>query len=99
MDRGGIYYGRNAISRNSIICNRKLLLNGNGFYLGVPGSGKSMAAKWELMNVILNTDDDVLICDPEAEFGPVVDAVRGQNIRLAPDSTQHVNALELGKGL
>lgn len=45
-----------------------------------------------------NTDDDVLICDPEAEFGPVVDAVRGQNIRLAPDSTQHVNALELGKG-
>ena len=94
MDRGGIYYGRNAIS----ICNRKLLLNGNGFYLGVPGSGKSMAAKWELMNVILNTDDDVLICDPEAEFGPVVDAVRGQNIRLAPDSTQHVNALELGKG-
>ena len=98
MDRGGIYYGRNAISRNSIICNRKLLLNGNGFYLGVPGSGKSMAAKWELMNVILNTDDDVLICDPEAEFGPVVDAVRGQNIRLAPDSTQHVNALELGKG-
>ena len=57
-----------------------------------------MAAKWELMNVILNTDDDVLICDPEAEFGPVVDAVRGQNIRLAPDSTQHVNALELGKG-
>ena len=98
MDRGGIYYGRNAISRNSIICNRKLLLNGNGFYLGVPGSGKSMAAKWELMNVILSTDDDVLICDPEAEFGPVVDAVRGQNIRLAPDSTQHVNALELGKG-
>ena len=98
MDRGGIYYGRTAISRNSIICNRKLLLNGNGFYLGVPGSGKSMAAKWELMNVILNTDDDVLICDPEAEFGPVVDAVRGQNIRLAPDSTQHVNALELGKG-
>ena len=52
MDRGGIYYGRNAISRNSIICNRKLLLNGNGFYLGVPGSGKSMAAKWELMNVM-----------------------------------------------
>lgn len=98
MDRGGIYYGRNAISRNSIVCNRKLLLNGNGFYLGVPGSGKSMAAKWELMNVILNTDDDVLICDPEAEFGPVVDAVRGQNIRLAPNSTQHVNALELGKG-
>lgn len=54
MDRGGIYYGRNAISRNSIICNRKLLLNGNGFYLGVPGSGKSMAAKWELMNVMQN---------------------------------------------
>lgn len=51
-----------------------------------------------VLSFILNTDDDVLICDPEAEFGPVVDAVRGQNIRLAPDSTQHVNALELGKG-
>ena len=59
-------------------------------------TGRELVTPEELR--ILNTDDDVLICDPEAEFGPVVDAVRGQNIRLAPDSTQHVNALELGKG-
>lgn len=74
MDRGGIYYGRNAISRNSIICNRKLLLNGNGFYLGVPGSGKSMAAKWELMNVILSTDDDVLMMERLTRCTPTVPA-------------------------
>ena len=62
----------------------------------VPGSGKSMAAKWELMNVILNTDDDVLICDPEAEFGPVVDAVRGAE--HPPCAGQHAACERAGAG-
>lgn len=98
MDKGGIYYGRNARSGNMIICNRKLLLNGGGFYLGIPGSGKSMEAKWELESVAMNTDDDILICDPENEFRPLVLALGGEAIRFAPDSDQHVNVLELGKG-
>lgn len=66
-DQGGIFYGVNAISQNLIICNRKGLQNGNGFILGVPGSGKSFSAKLEMSSVILSTEDDVLIADPENE--------------------------------
>ena len=44
IDNDGLYYGINAISHNLLMCNRKLLLNGNGFILGVSGSGKSFAS-------------------------------------------------------
>ena len=66
-DSGGVYYGVNPISRNPIICNRKNLLNGNGFILGVSGSGKSFAAKEEIVSVALGTDDDIIVVDPERE--------------------------------
>lgn len=66
-DTGGVYYGVNPISRNPIICNRKKLLNGNGFILGVSGSGKSFAAKEEIVSVALGTDDDIIVVDPERE--------------------------------
>ena len=65
IDKGGLYYGVNAISHNLLICNRKFLLNGNGFILGVSGSGKSFAAKLEIFLVKLLTNDDIIIIDPE----------------------------------
>jgi len=71
-DRGGVYYGINAISRNMIICDKRNLLNPNGFRLGVPGSGKSMGAKAELAFLAISTDDDILCCDPEGEYGALI---------------------------
>ena len=67
MDKGGIYYGENAISHNLIMCNKANLLNQSAFLLGVPGSGKSFSAKELITFLMLNTDDDILICDPEGE--------------------------------
>ena len=67
MDKGGIYYGENAISHNLIMCNKENLLNQSAFILGVPGSGKSFSAKELITFLMLNTDDDILICDPEGE--------------------------------
>ena len=67
-DRGGVYYGINAISRNMIICDKRNLLNPNAFRLGVPGSGKSMGAKAELTFLAITTDDDILVADPEGEL-------------------------------
>ena len=67
QDRGGIYFGENAISHNLIMCNKENLLNQSAFLLGVPGSGKSFSAKELITFLILNTEDDVLICDPEGE--------------------------------
>ncbi|WP_243121544.1 VirB4-like conjugal transfer ATPase, CD1110 family [Anaerotruncus rubiinfantis] len=97
FDRGGFFYGVNAISHNPLICNRKRLLNGNAFFLGVPGSGKSMAAKQEITAVALNTEDDILVCDPENEYSPLVGELGGTVIRLAPDSIHHINALEMSR--
>ena len=67
QDKGGIYFGENAISHNLILCNKENLLNQSAFLLGVPGSGKSFNAKELITFLTLNTDDDILICDPEGE--------------------------------
>jgi type IV secretory pathway VirB4 component len=82
-DKGGIYYDVNAISRNMIICDKRNLLNANGFRLGVPGSGKSFGAKEEIVFIAISTDDDILVCDPDGEYGALIEALGGQTIRIA----------------
>ena len=79
-----LYYGLNALSNNMILCDRKQLKNPNGLILGTPGSGKSFAAKREMTNAFLITDDDIIICDPEAEYFSLVQRLGGQVIRLSP---------------
>jgi type IV secretory pathway VirB4 component len=97
QDRGGIYYGVNAVSHNLIICNRGNLLNGNGFILGVSGSGKSMAAKQEFASLALSTDHDLIVVDPEREYGPLVRAMGGEVITISASSAEnsYINALDL----
>ena len=68
MDGAALYYGMNALSNNVIMADRKRLKNPNGLFLGTPGSGKSFAAKREIVNVFLSLpDDDIIIADPEGE--------------------------------
>ena len=90
-----LYYGLNALSNNLIMVDRKLLKNPNGLILGTPGSGKSFAAKREIANAFLVTDDDVIICDPESEYSPLVDRFGGQVIRISPTSSQYVNPMDI----
>ena len=96
-----LYYGLNALSNNMILCDRKQLKNPNGLILGTPGSGKSFAAKREITNAFLITDDDIFICDPEAEYFALVKRLGGQVIRLSPtgkgmDGTpQYVNPMDM----
>ncbi|MHB1314602.1 MAG: VirB4-like conjugal transfer ATPase, CD1110 family [Christensenellales bacterium] len=94
---GGIYYGQNVISRNMIIANRKLLLNGNSFILGVSGSGKSFAAKREIVNLILSTGDDIILIDPEREYSSLVKAMGGEIIHISATSNNHINAMDMNK--
>ncbi|MEG1242881.1 MAG: ATP-binding protein [Oscillospiraceae bacterium] len=96
--RNGVYYGVNATSRNLLVCNRKLLLNGNGFILGVSGSGKSFAAKQEITALALATEDDILIVDPEREYGPLVRALGGEVVQISAGSANHINAMDMAKG-
>ena len=100
QDAGGIYYGVNAVSHNLIICNRGNLLNGNGFITGVSGSGKSMAAKQEVSALALSTDHDIIIVDPEREYGELVKALGGEVITISASDPNgcHINALDLSEG-
>jgi type IV secretory pathway VirB4 component len=90
-----LYCGINALSNNLIMVDRKWLKNPNGLILGTPGSGKSFSAKREIANVFLVTDDDLIICDPEAEYGPLVERLQGQVIRISPTSTDYINPMDL----
>jgi len=92
---GTLYYGINALSGNIIMVDRKRQKNPNGIILGTPGSGKSFAAKREMSNVFFVTDDDIIVCDPESEYGALVNRLHGQVIRISPTSTDYINPMDL----
>lgn len=91
-----LYYGLNALSNNMIMVDRRLLKNPNGVILGTPGSGKSFSAKREITNVfLLCPDDTILICDPESEYAPLVHALHGQVVKIAANSRDYINPLDI----
>ena len=90
-----MYYGINAKTGNMIMLDRKRARCPNGLKLGTPGSGKSMSCKSEILSVFLCTPDDVYICDPEAEYYPLVKRLHGQVVKLSPTSKNYVNPLDI----
>ena len=94
-----LYYGMNALSHNVIMADRKKLKSANGLYLGSTGSGKSFAAKRELLNVFLTIPQDrIIIVDPMGEYAPLVRRLGGQVIEIAPDSPNHINPMDIQMG-
>ncbi|MDE6728749.1 MAG: DUF87 domain-containing protein [Oscillospiraceae bacterium] len=92
-----LYYGRNALSNNLIMADRKQLKNPNGIVLGTPGSGKSFWAKREISNSFLSTTDDIIICDPEGEYFPLVNELHGQVIKISPTSPHYINPMDISQ--
>jgi type IV secretory pathway VirB4 component len=100
QDESGIYYGVNAISKNLILADRRKLLNANGFALGVPGSGKSFKVKEEILALVLRGDVDIIVIDPEREYGNLFRAIGGENaevIRISAGSKNHINAMVMNQ--
>lgn len=95
QDGQATYYGVNTLSGNMIRANRSRLKNPNGLILGTPGSGKSFSVKREILDCFLTTTDDIIICDPEGEYFPLVQALHGQLIRIASNSEQHINPMDI----
>ena len=95
QDGQATYYGVNSLSGNMIRANRSRLKNPNGLILGTPGSGKSFSVKREILDCFLTTPDDIIICDPEGEYFPLVQTLHGQLIRIASNSEQHINPMDI----
>ena len=95
QDGEALYYGLNGVSNNMIMVDRKMLKNPNGLILGTPGSGKSFSAKREMTNAFLVTNDDIIVCDPEGEYYPLVNKMKGQVIRISPTSKDYVNPMDI----
>lgn len=100
MDAGGLYFGENALSHNPILCNKANLMNQSAFLLGVPGSGKSFSAKEMIVSLVLNTDDDIIICDPEGEYAALIEAMgnAGSVIRISAGGRDRLNAMYMVDG-
>ena len=93
-----LYYGMNALSHNVIMADRKKLKSANGLYLGSTGSGKSFAAKREIINVFLAIPKDrIIIVDPMGEYVPLVRRLgnQAQIIEISPDSPNHLNPMDV----
>ncbi len=95
MSAPSIYYGINALSNNMIMADRKRLRNPNGVILGTPGAGKSFAAKREILSCFLTTKDDIICCDPEGEYPPLVNALKGTVVKLATNSKDYLNPMDI----
>ena len=94
----GTYYGVNKISGNMIMADRSNLKNPNGLILGTPGSGKSFSGKREILDSFLKTTDDIIICDPEGEYFPLVQELNGQLIKISSNSEQYINPMDINFG-
>ena len=91
----GVWYGLNARSGNAISADRRMLMNQNGFILGQTGSGKSQAAKSEMFQRFLESDDDLVIIDPEREYTPLCEALGGTEVEISASSTQRINPMDI----
>ena len=97
MGGEALYYGMNALSSNVIMADRKKLKSANGLYLGSTGSGKSFAAKRELINVFLTTQDRIIVVDPMGEYAPLVERLGGQVLTISPDNPlrHYINPMDI----
>lgn len=99
MDKGGIYFGENAISHNLIMCNRANLMNQSTFILGVPGAGKSFTAKQLIFQILLSTNDDILVCDPEGEYATMLRGMDNVTVaNISANGGDRLNAMYMVEG-
>lgn len=97
-DINGTFYGENRLSHNLIMADKEKLKNANMMILAVPGSGKSVMAKNEIMyNVLKDPDMDVIVIDPEREYGNIVRALGGNVVKISAGSDVHINLMDFNK--
>ena len=98
LQKNGLYYGKNLGSGNSLIIDRRQTVGaGHGAFLGISGSGKSFFAKNEILNIFMNTDEEVIVIDLLEEFTELTSNLGGTIIELSSDSDMCINPFDLTK--
>jgi len=96
FQKGGNYYGMNALSGKPIFFDRKTLKTPTGMILGTPGSGKSFAGKREIENILLtDPNSEVIVIDPEREFSLLAEGFDGVVVNISASSEQHINPMDI----
>lgn len=95
MDQNGHFYGLNPITQNMIVYNRRDSYLPNGLIVGQSGRGKSFFAKGEIIPNLLDTEDDIIIMDPDGEFVPIAEEFGGAVINVSQRSDSHINPLDM----
>lgn len=90
----GIMYGLNLHNNTLVIFDRFDLENHNSTIFARSGSGKSYAAKLELLRSIM-LGVNVLIIDPENEYQSLADAVGGTTFKISLTSKDSINPFDI----
>ncbi|MGA2967760.1 MAG: VirB4-like conjugal transfer ATPase, CD1110 family [Candidatus Levyibacteriota bacterium] len=90
----GVMYGINQQNGSLIIFDRFSLENANEVVFGKSGAGKSYLIKLEGMRQFM-FGSEVIIIDPEGEYGELTKALGGEELRFTPSSALKINPFDL----
>src|SRR3989344_1732997 len=90
----GVMYGLNQLNGSLIIFDRYSLENANEVVFGKSGAGKSYLIKLELMRQFM-FGTEVIVIDPEGEYGPLTKALGGEYVEFTPASPIKINPFDL----
>lgn len=90
----GVMYGINRHNNTLIIFDRFSLENANTVIFGKAGSGKSYAAKLEIIRSMM-FGSEVIVVDPENEYETLARAVGGSYFKISLDSKSTINPFDI----
>ncbi|MEO5949875.1 MAG: ATP-binding protein [Candidatus Saccharimonadales bacterium] len=94
VHEAGILYGINKSNNSLVILDRFSLNNANSIMFAQSGSGKSYAAKVEILRQLMQ-GTSVIVIDPEREYKQLANSVEGTYIKLSARSQEKINPFDL----
>ena len=90
----GILYGINRHNASLVLFDRFSLENYNSVVFAKSGSGKSYAAKLEILRSLM-FGTEVIVIDPEREYDQLAEATGGRSFHISLSSEHHINPFDL----
>lgn len=93
VQESGILYGINKSNNSLVIVDRFSLHNANSIIFAQSGSGKSYAAKVEILRQLMQKTKMIVI-DPEREYRQLSESLGGTYIKLSLESKEKINPFD-----